>query len=104
MSNAWTVFSDYSTSFGPVQNTQLNSQTPSNPLQPEVARTFEVGTRWTDNRIKAELTAFKIKFDNQILQVPGPFPATFQNIGATDHDGVETAIDYTFDRAGLSPG
>lgn len=104
VNNAWTVFADYSTSFGPVQNTQLNSQTPNNPLQPEVARTFEVGTRWTDNRIKAELTAFKIKFDNQILQVPGLFPATFQNIGATDHDGVETAIDYTFDRAGLFAG
>ncbi len=76
VNNAWTVFADYSTSFGPVQNTQLNSQTPNNPLQPEVARTFELGTRWTDNRIKAELTAFKIKFDNQIQQVPGLFPAT----------------------------
>lgn len=104
VNNAWTVFADYSTSFGPVQNTQLNSQTPNNPLQPEVAKTFEVGTRWTDNNIKAELTAFKIKFDNQILQVPGLFPATFQNIGATDHDGVEAAIDYAFDRGSLLGG
>lgn len=104
VNNAWTVFADYSTSFGPVQNTQLNSQTPSNPLQPEVARTFELGTRWADSRIRAELTAFKIKFDNQIQQVPGLFPATFQNIGATDHDGVESAIDYTFDRASLLGG
>lgn len=104
VNSAWTVFADYSTSFGPVQNTQLNSQTPNNPLQPEVAKTFEVGTRWTDSRIKAELTAFKIKFDNQIQQVPGLFPATFQNIGATDHDGVESAIDYTFDRASVLGG
>jgi len=104
VNSAWTVFADYSTSFGPVQNTQLNSQTPGNPLQPEVAKTFEVGTRWTDNRIKGELTAFKIKFDNQILQVPGLFPATFQNIGATDHDGVEAAIDYTFERGSLLGG
>ncbi|RZT36349.1 TonB-dependent receptor family protein [Cupriavidus agavae] len=104
VNSAWTVFADYSTSFGPVQNIQLNSQTPGNPLQPEVAKTFEVGTRWTDSRIKAELTAFKIKFDNQILQVPGLVPATFRNIGATDHDGVESAIDYTFDRASLLGG
>lgn len=104
VNSAWTVFTDYSTSFGPVQNIQLNSQTPNNPLSPEVARTFEVGTRWTDSRIKAELTAFKLKFDNQILQVPGTTPAVFQNIGATDHDGVETAIDYTFDRASLLGG
>jgi Fe(3+) dicitrate transport protein len=104
VNNAWTVFADYSTSFGPVQNIQLNSQTPNNPLSPEVARTFEVGTRWTDNQIKAELSAFKIKFDNQILQVPGLVPATFQNIGATDHDGVEAAIDYSFDQKSLLAG
>ncbi|VVE66182.1 iron transporter [Pandoraea pnomenusa] len=98
VNSAWTIFADYSTSFGPVQNTQLNSMSASNPLQPEVARTYEIGTRWTDARWKAELTAFKMKFDNQILQVPGVSPATFQNIGATNHDGVETAVDYTFDR------
>ncbi|WP_082079615.1 TonB-dependent receptor family protein [Cupriavidus basilensis] len=104
VNHAWTIFTDYSTSFGPVQNLQLNSQTASNPLQPEVARAFEVGTRWQDSKIKAELTAFKMKFDNQILQVPGIVPATFQNIGATHHDGVELALDYTFDRKGPLSG
>lgn len=104
VNDAWTVFADFSTSFGPVQNTQLNSQTPNNPLQPEVARTYEVGTRWTDKRWKAELTAFKMKFDNQILQVTGSNPAVFQNIGATDHEGVETAIDYTFDHDSVLRG
>lgn len=98
VNSAWTIFADYSTSFGPVQNTQLNSMSASNPLQPEVARTYEIGTRWTDNRWRAELTAFKMKFDNQILQVPNVSPATFQNIGATHHDGIETALDYTFDQ------
>lgn len=102
--SAWTIFADYSTSFGPVQNTQLNSMSASNPLQPEVARTYEIGTRWTDNRWKAELTAFKMKFDNQILQVPNVSPATFQNIGATNHDGIETALDYTFDRDSVLRG
>lgn len=104
VNDAWTVFADYSTSFGPVQNTQLNSQSAANPLQPELARTYEVGTRWTDRRWKAELTAFKMKFDNQILQVPGSNPAVFQNIGATNHDGIETAIDYTFDRDSVLRG
>ncbi|WP_374627614.1 TonB-dependent receptor family protein [Pandoraea sp.] len=98
VNSAWTLFADYSTSFGPVQNTQLNSMSASNPLQPELARTYEIGTRWTDARWRAELTAFKMKFDNQILQVPGSTPAVFQNIGATSHDGIETAVDYTFDR------
>jgi len=92
-----TVFANYGTSFGPVQNLQLNSQTASNPLQPEVAKTAELGARWKGPRLHAEATVFKIRFDNQILQVPGLVPPTFRNIGATDHEGVETAIDYAFD-------
>ncbi|MCX4165237.1 MULTISPECIES: TonB-dependent siderophore receptor [Paraburkholderia] len=91
-----TLFTDYSTSFGPVQNIQLNSQSATNPLRPELAKTYEVGARWTSKRIHAELSAFNMRFDNQIIQVPGIVPVTFQNIGATRHQGVETAIDYAF--------
>lgn len=91
-----TVFGNYTTSFGPVQNIQLNSQTASNPLNPEVARTTELGARWQDGALRAEVTVFKMRFDNQILQVPGISPPTFQNIGATDHKGVESALEYRF--------
>jgi len=93
---ALTVFGNYNTSFGPVQNIQLNSQTASNPLRPEIAKTTELGGRWQSEGIRAEITAFKMRFDNQILQVPGITPATFQNIGATDHEGVEAALEYSF--------
>lgn len=99
-----TLFANYGTSFGPVQNTQLNSQTPGNPLKPELAKTLEAGARWTDRRLMAELTLFSIRFDNQIQQVAGVTPATFQNIGATKHDGAEAAVDYTFDKAGMLSG
>jgi Fe(3+) dicitrate transport protein len=101
---ALTVFVNYTTSFGPVQNTQLNSQTPNNPLKPELAKTGEVGARWKSGAVSAEATLFKLKFDNQIVQVPGITPATFQNIGATNHDGIETAADYTFDDASALAG
>jgi Fe(3+) dicitrate transport protein len=101
---ALTVFANYTTSFGPVQNTQLNSQTPANPLIPELAKTAEVGARWKSAAVSAEVTAFKLKFDNQILQVPGTTPAVFRNIGATKHDGIETAADYSFDEAGALAG
>lgn len=101
---ALTLFSNYGTSFGPVQNTQLNSQSDANPLKPEVARTLEAGARLNNDQVKAELTAFKIKFDNQILQVPGVVPATFRNLGATDHIGLEAALEYAFDRAGPLAG
>lgn len=99
-----TLFANYSTSYGPVQNLQLNSQTATNPLKPELAKTGELGARWTQGATSAELTVFKMKFDNQILQVPGVTPATFQNLGATDHEGIESAIDYAFDKASALAG
>lgn len=101
---ALTVFANYTTSFGAVQNTQLNSQSATNPLNPEVAKTFEAGARWKDRAVSTEFTAFKLKFDNQILQVPGTVPATFQNIGATNHEGIETAFDYSFADASALAG
>jgi Fe(3+) dicitrate transport protein len=104
VNRALTVFANYTTSFGPVQNIQLNSQTASNPLKPELAKTAELGARWKTGELSAEITAFKLKFDNQIIQLPGITPATFQNIGATKHDGVETAVDYSFDDAGALAG
>ena len=100
VTNEWTLFSNYNTSFGPVQNIQLNSQTANNPLKPEVAKTFELGTRWKSATLSAELTAFRLRFDNQIQQVAGTTVpnVVFQNLGATKHDGIETAIDYSFDK------
>ncbi|MET0518844.1 MAG: TonB-dependent siderophore receptor [Burkholderiaceae bacterium] len=99
-----TLFANYGSSFGPVQNTQLNSQTPANPLRPELARTVELGSRWSGRGLNAELTVFRIRFDNQIQQVPGSNPAVFQNIGATQHQGVESAVDYSFDKHGPLAG
>ncbi|MRW91989.1 TonB-dependent siderophore receptor [Duganella sp. FT80W] len=101
---ALTVFTSYTTSFGAVQNTQLNSQTPANPLKPELAKTTELGARWKDRAVSAEVTVFKLKFDNQIVQVAGVTPATFQNIGATNHEGIESAVDYSFDDASVLAG
>lgn len=99
-----TLFGNYNTSFGAVQNIQLNSQTAANPLKPEIAKTKELGARWQDRQVRAEVTVFEMHFDNQILQVPGITPATFRNIGATEHKGVETAFEYTFDQEGPFAG
>ncbi|WP_211473530.1 TonB-dependent receptor family protein [Collimonas humicola] len=104
LSQNLTLFGNYSTSFGPVQNTQLNAAIAGNPLVPEVAKTAEIGARWKSRQLSAEITAFDIRFDNQIQQVAGSSPAVFQNIGATRHDGIETAIDYAFDKAGALAG
>ena len=101
-----TLFTNYTASFGPVQNLQLNSQTPINPMTPELAKTIEASARWKSKQLSAEFTVCNTRFDNQIQQVPGTLPETFMNIDKTKHDGVETVIDYAFakdgSRAGLS--
>lgn len=99
-----TLYTSYSTSFGAVQYTQLNSMSAANPLKPEVAKTVEVGARFAGEQVHSELTAFDLRFDNQILSIPGTNPAVFRNLGATNHNGVEFAIDYDFDKASLLAG
>lgn len=101
---ALTVFGNYGTSFGPVQNLQLNSQSAANPLNPELAKTLELGARYKSAAVSAEATAYRLRFDNQIIQVPGLVPATFRNIGATSHEGIESAFDYRFARDGALAG
>jgi Fe(3+) dicitrate transport protein len=104
LSRTATLFANYNTSFGAVQNTQLNSQTAANPLRPEVAKTTEAGVRWQDDAIHAEITVYRMRFDNQIQQIAGSTPPLFQNVGATKHSGVETALEYRFDPSGALSG
>ncbi|SAI67682.1 ferric-siderophore receptor [Bordetella ansorpii] len=99
-----TLYTNYNTSFGAVQYTQLNSMSATNPLRPEIAKTVEAGTRWSGKQMRAEFTVFNLRFDNQILSIPGTNPAVFRNLGATQHNGVEFAWDYDFDRAGPLAG
>lgn len=98
-----TLFANYGTSFGAVQNTQLNTPQ-ANELKPELARTIEAGARWSDKKLSAEVTAFQIRFDNQIQTTGSGINAVSTNIGETKHDGIETAVDYAFDKSGALAG
>ena len=100
LNNNVTVFANYNSSFGAVQNIQLNTQSARNPLQPELAKTMELGGRWKSASLAAEATLFNIKFDNQIQSVGSGLNTTFFNRGATHHRGLETALDYRFDESG----
>ena len=104
LSNNVTLFGNYNSSFGAVQNTQLNAQSSKNPLQPELAKTAELGARWKSGQLSAEATLFNIKFDNQIQSVGSGENVVFYNVGATHHRGLETAVDYHFDRSGPLAG
>ncbi|WP_433693750.1 TonB-dependent receptor family protein [Herbaspirillum seropedicae] len=99
-----TLFSNYNTSFGVVQNSQLNTMSSANPLSPELAKTIEGGVRWKSTRASAEATVFHIDFDNQIVSVQGTNPSVFRNIGKTQHDGIELAMDYAFDQQSVLKG
>lgn len=100
-----TLFANYGTSFGTIQNFQLAAPiTPVTPLEPELAKTIEAGARWKNKNFSAELTAFNIRFDNQIQSVGSGTTLSYYNLGKTNHDGVETAFDYTFDKAGPFAG
>ncbi|MBB5390817.1 MULTISPECIES: TonB-dependent siderophore receptor [unclassified Herbaspirillum] len=96
-----TLFANYNTSFGVVQNSQLNNMSAGNPLSPELAKTVEAGTRWKSDQLSLEATLFNIRFDNQINSSTLADGTTiFRNIGKTEHRGIELAADYAFDRAG----
>lgn len=106
LTNELTIFTNYGKSFGPVQNTQLNQNSSANPLQPETATTTELGIRWQGSGLSAEATVFNINFDNQIQIDPdaGGIGDTYRNLGKTKHRGIETAIDYAFDKESVLAG
>lgn len=95
-----TWFANYNTSFGVVQNTQLNNMSAGNPLSPELAKTIETGARWKSSNLSLEASVFNIRFDNQIDSTTTGGVTIFRNIGKTEHKGLELAGDYAFDQAG----
>jgi len=96
LSDEWKLFANANTSFGSLQYFQLtrggNHGQPAPGLEPEKARTYEIGTRYDDTQLKAELTAFYIDFDNQLQYISNDIGWT--KLGATKHQGIETALSY----------
>ena len=97
-----TLFSNYNTSFGSVQHLQLNLNPLGNPLQPEVAKTVELGARLNGKDLKAEATLFDMRFDNQLQYIGST--GYYLNLGQTRHQGLETSVDYSFAPASALAG
>lgn len=94
-----TLFSNYSTSFGTLQHLQLSDNT-QNKLEPEIARTVEIGGRYQQDGLNAEITLFNINFTNK-LQWDDNL-GFHVNRGRTQHYGVELGAGYEFADSGLS--
>lgn len=103
ISDAWKVFANYETSFGSLQYFQLGQggtgNSTANGLEPEKAKTYEIGTRYDDGGFAGELTAFYIDFDDELQYISNDVGWT--NLGATKHQGIEASVRY--DLAGLDP-
>nr|WP_178117947.1 TonB-dependent receptor [Pseudomonas sp. R5(2019)] len=96
LSDAWKVFANYETSFGSLQYFQLGQggigDEPASGLEPEKAKTYEIGTRYDDGVWGGELTAFYIDFDHELQYISNDIGWT--NLGATKHQGIEASMHY----------
>lgn len=103
LSDAWKLFANYETSFGSLQYFQLGQggigDSTANGLEPEKAKTYEVGTRYNDGVWGGEVTLFYIDFDDELQYISNDVGWT--NLGATKHQGIETSVHY--DLAALNP-
>lgn len=104
----WNVFANAGVSFGPQQYNQLvttktvngtnTADTTLDGLHPEKSKNYEIGTKYLGNGLNAELTAFYLDFDKELLLERPDNIGTgiWTNLGATSHKGVETGISYDF--------
>ncbi|HKS13204.1 MAG TPA: TonB-dependent Fe(3+) dicitrate receptor FecA [Pseudomonas sp.] len=95
----WNLYANTEGSFGSVQYSQMPNRVSSGEVKPEKARTWEVGTRYDNGNLQAEIGAFLINFDNQYESNQTNDSVIAR--GETRHQGVETSIRYALD--GLSP-
>ncbi|MGE8498070.1 MAG: TonB-dependent siderophore receptor [Pseudomonas sp.] len=104
LSDAWKLFANYETSFGSLQYFQLgqggSGDSTANGLEPEKAKTYEIGTRYNDGQWGGELTVFYVDFDDELQYISNDVGWT--NLGATKHQGVELSGHYDLDA--LLPG
>ncbi len=96
---SWNLYANTEGSFGTVQYSQMGKAVRSGDIEPEKARTWELGSRYDDGILRAELGAFLINFDNQYESNQQTDSVTAR--GKTRHKGIEAAIAY--DLADLDP-
>ncbi|WP_434561249.1 TonB-dependent Fe(3+) dicitrate receptor FecA [Pseudomonas sp. Z4-20] len=99
LTDQWNLYANTEGSFGSVQYSQMPNRVSSGEVKPEKARTWELGTRYDNGNLRAEIGAFLINFDNQYESNQTNDSVIAR--GETRHQGIETSINYALD--GLSP-
>ncbi|MDD0973043.1 TonB-dependent Fe(3+) dicitrate receptor FecA [Pseudomonas fontis] len=99
LTDEWNLYANTEGSFGSVQYSQMQKRVDSGEVKPEKARTWELGTRYDNGNLQAEIGAFLINFDNQYESNQTNDSVIAR--GETRHQGIETSVKYALD--GLNP-
>lgn len=99
LNDAWNLYGNTEGSFGTVQYSQIGKAVDSGSVEPEKARTWELGTRFDNGDIQAEVGLFLINFNNQYDSNQVTDSVTSR--GKTRHTGLESQLRY--DLSQLSP-
>lgn len=92
LNDEWNLYANTEGSFGTVQYSQIGKAVSSGSVEPEKARTWELGTRFDNQVLQAEAGLFLINFSNQYdsNQVTDSVTAR----GKTRHTGLESKVRY----------
>lgn len=99
LTDSWNLYANTEGSFGTVQYSQIGKAVQSGNVEPEKARTWEVGTRYDDGALTAEMGLFLINFNNQYDSNQTNDTVTAR--GKTRHSGLEAQTRYALGE--LSP-
>ncbi|MBJ2256944.1 TonB-dependent Fe(3+) dicitrate receptor FecA [Pseudomonas psychrophila] len=99
VTDSWNLYANTEGSFGSVQYSQMPNRVTGGEVKPEKARTWEIGTRYDNGNLRAEIGAFLINFNNQYDS--NQTTDTVIARGKTRHQGIEASVNYALD--GLSP-
>ncbi|MBZ7401696.1 TonB-dependent Fe(3+) dicitrate receptor FecA [Klebsiella grimontii] len=99
LTDSWNLYANTEGSFGTVQYSQIGKAVQSGNVEPEKARTWEVGTRYDDGALTAEMGLFLINFNNQYDSNQTNDTVTAR--GKTRHSGLEAQTRYSLGE--LSP-
>ena len=100
LTDNWNLYANTEGSFGSVQYSQMPNRVTGGAVKPEKARTWEVGTRYDNGDLQAEIGAFLINFDNQYESNQSNDSVIAR--GETRHQGIETSLRYALDSLSLA--
>ena len=92
LTDSWNLYANTEGSFGTVQYSQIGKAVQSGNVEPEKARTWELGTRYDDGALTAEMGTVLINFNNRYDSNQTNDTVTAR--GKTRHTGLETQARY----------